>query len=498
MKRQKHSLSHYVLASFDMGELVPVGLLDALPGDTFRMSSSALLRASPLMRPVMHPVSIRLHHWFIPFRLLWDGWEDFITGGEDGEGGSSGAFPTIDTGAGLTAGELGDYFGIPPGVAAGSVSALPFRAYALVFNEMYRDQDLVSKLAMVTTSGADATTNKDLARIAWEKDYFTAARLYPQKGPQVVMPLGTTAPVDLSSTTGVTPLIRLAATHALPGSNVALQGQTGTGVFESTGGTDLVFDPNNTLIADLSAATGVDVNTVRLAFAVQRFQERMSLFGSRYSEYLRFLGITPQDSRLQRPEYIGGGKQTFAWSEVLQTGVTTDGDDTEGVGNLKGHGIAAMRSRRVDYFVQEHGFIMSLMSVRPRSMYASGVHRSWYKTAKEDYWQRELEDVGQQEIYNREVRCNHASPSGVFGYGDRYSEYRHQPSRIAADFRTTLDDFHLARIFSSDPSLNAAFVECEPAKRIFAEQTADSLWAMINHSVQARRLVKRTGIGRIY
>ena len=493
MKRHKHSLSHYKLATMDMGELVPVSCYPVLPGDTIQMSSACLLRCSPLLAPVMHPVTVRLHHWFVPNRLTWVGWEDFITGGADGEGGSSGAFPTIDVGgSGATAGSLLDYLGVPPGVADLEVSALPARAYGMIFNEYYRDQDLVTARTVSTAAGADSTTDITLANIAWEKDYFTAARPWTQKGPEVTLPLGTSAPIHSPGAIGANNSVWSDGSNAIASLYDDAPNSANTIKMSSTGASTATW-----MYADLSNATAASVNDIREAFALQRYQEARALYGSRFTEYLRYLGIRSSDARLQRPEYLGGGKQTIAFSEVLQTGVTTDGDDSEGVGNLKGHGISAMRSRRFRRFFEEHGFVITLMSVRPRSMYSDGLHREWLKRTKEDFWQKELELIGQQEIQNQEVYAAAAVPSDVFGYQDRYSEYRKIPSGIAADFRSTLDFWHLARLFASEPSLNASFVTCTPSKRINAVQTDDVLWCMVNHSVQARRLVRTTSVGRI-
>lgn len=484
MKRTKHNLSSYKLLTCRMGELVPTNLVEVLPGDSMRLQSSALIRVSPLLAPVMHPVTVRLHHWFVPARLVWSGFEDFITGGPDGEGGASGAYPTIDAGAGFTAGTLPDYMGIPPSVASLVVSALPFRAYNLIFNKNYRDQDLT------TIVSQDSLT---LQNIAWEKDYFTSSRPWPQKGPDVTLPLGGLAQVQRTTNAPTWRTFQSGA-ESHPGAG-ALAGAVTTGEI-SQAGTLVSFDPQGGLVADLSFATATNVNDVRLAFALQRYQEARARYGSEYVDYLRYLGIRPSDSRLQRPEYLGGGKQTISFSEILQTGV--DSAD-EGVGTLRGHGIVSLRSRGANAFFEEHGFVMTLMSVRPKTMYGNSVNRLWSRRTKEDYYQRELEKVGQQIVYRREVYAE-ADPGGAteFGWQDRYDDYRFVESQVAGEFRSTLNYWHMARLFGAAPALNSAFVVSDPTLRIHAEQTTDTLWCMVNNQVVARRMVGPGGQSHIF
>lgn len=497
MKRSKFSLSNYKLLSCDMGELVPIGLQEVLPGDTFQHSTSALVRVSPLLSPVMHPVHARIHHWFVPHRLVWDDWEDFITGGPDGEDAS--VFPTINltytnptTGTGII-GSLADYLGCPTGINNLSVSALPFRGYALIFNEWYRDQDLTTPLNISTASGVDATTSVALQNVAWEKDYFTSARPWTQKGPEVSLPLTGDAPVEYISGLNTAGKVRISSTDAYPAASGAL-GYSNTGDFEQGGGTNMYYDPNGTLRADLSGVTAATVNELRLALALQRYEEARARYGSRYTEYLRYLGVRSSDARLQRPEYLGGGKQTIQFSEVLQTA-----EGTDPVGELRGHGIGAMRSNRYRRFFEEHGYVFSFISVKPKTIYAQGLPRTWNRRTKEDFFQRELQHIGQQEILNKELYAAHSSPSGVFGYQDRYDEYRRSESTIAGEFRsTTLDYWHMARIFSSEPALNGDFVKSVPTKRINAVQNQDVLYIMANHSIQARRLVAASGKSFIY
>lgn len=486
MKRNKYSLSNYKLATFNMGELIPVGIQEVLPGDTFQHSTSMLLRVTPLLTPVMHPVHVRIHHWYVPYRIIWDGFEDFITGGPGGMDSSTiPVRPNVSAG-----GTLLDYLGIAPGAASGQlqVSALPERAYNLIWNEYYRDQDLQTERT---------TSDITIARVAWQKDYFTTARPWPQKGPTVTVPLGPNVPV-VPSVANAAPTFKRAMGSAPAGVLGTVDGTSKPHVNwlgGTTGNPDdglRWVDP--ALAADLTSAAP-SIDDFRKAFAIQRYQEARAQYGSRYTEYLRYLGVRSSDARLQRPEYLGGGKQTIAFSEVLQTGPDSNGD---GVADIRGHGIAAMRSRRYRRFFEEHGVVLSLCSVLPKTMYSQAVPKLFLRQTKEDFWQRELQFIGQQEVTQAEIYgWNEASRGVVFGYQDRYAEYRHTQSSIAGEFRSVLNDWHFARIFSGAPVLNSSFIQANPADRPFAEKTQDSLWCMFQHSIQARRMVSNRTIGRL-
>lgn len=495
MKRGKHNLSHTRLLSCDLGELIPCGLTEVLPGDTIQHACSALVRASPLLAPVMHPVEVRIHHWFVPFRLIWDDFEKFITGGPDGMDAS--VFPTR-AGTTIVQGSLPNYLGLPVGVVPAH-SILPYRAYNLIWNENYRDEDLNAPLVNSTASGPDATTQVFLQNCAWEKDYLTSARPWEQKGPTVTIPLGTSAPVKglgfVGSITGAADYLRY--TTPLADDPTALSfatsgGSAGNQIKVKMTGAGASSKPDVT--ADLSNASAVTVTLLRQALALQRFEEARARYGSRYVEYLRYIGIRSSDARLARPEYLGGVRQTIQFSEVLQTAPGTDP-----VGDLKGHGIAGMRGRRYRRFFEEHGYVMSLLSVRPKTIYMSGMARTWNRRTKYDFFQKELEHIGQQPVLNKEVRAAHATPDGVFGYTNRYDEYRRSESFVAGEFATSLLNYwHLARDFASDPALNSSFTNCVPTERSFAVPAEDVLMIMVKHNMQARRIVGNSSSSYIY
>jgi len=512
MKRSKFSLSHFKLLTCKMGQLVPVTWFEVLPGDTLQQATSALIRCAPLVTPVMHPVHVRFHHWYVPNRLIWTDWQKFITGGSDGLDATAHPYiasNTFNGASGNNAGvsTLADHLGVPTAghTAAAKYNALPFRAYDLIFNEFYRDEDLVTALTVNLGNGSDGTTATTLQNVAWEKDYLTSSRPWTLKGSSVTLPVGGQAPViGIGIADGLTAAnstwrdskgnLNSSQPSINPGS------QTTEIRTITTGATGASNYPQ--IFADLSAATGVDINTMRHAFALQRFEEARARYGSRYTEYLRYLGIRSSDARLQRPEYLGGGRNTIQFSEVLQTGGTSTGAQT-GVGTMAGHGISALRSNRYRRFFEEHGIVMTLMSVRPKTMYTQRVRRAFLRGVdatylgttgtKEDYWQRELQHIGQQGVNAAESDIQNAPTAAVFGYQDRYDEYRREESSIAGLFRSTLNTWHLSRDFGSAPALNSTFVQCVPATRTFADTSADNLYVMANHSIQARRLVSREG-----
>lgn len=495
-KRNKFSLSHYKLLTCRMGYIIPCGMIEVLPGDSIRQATSVFMRFAPMLAPVMHPCHVTIHHWYVPFRLIWDEWEDFITGGPDGMNVSE--LPTINPPTnGFAEDSLADYLGLPTKINIGPVSALPFRAYNLIYNEWYRDQDLETELPISTDSGVDTTTSTALLRGDWERDIFTTARPWPQKGPGVTVPVngdfGSNQIVSnglsprfyaLSGGIGAERNLASGSVGSIEPSNAVFQA---IGNFSMNGGAVAFGTETGLKLTSSSGSASVDVNQLREAMALQRFEEHRAMYGSRYVEYLRYLGVRSSDARLQRPEYLGGGKQTVQFSEVLQTA-----EGTDPVGTLRGHGIAAMRTNRYRRFIEENGLILSFMMIRPKAIYSQGVPRFWLKKVKEDFWQRELEHIGQQEVYTKELYGSAAADT-VFGYQNRYDEYRQHWSSISGEFRSILDYWHMARIFSNEPVLNADFISAVPTERIFAAQQNDQLYCMVNHSIQARRLMAKFG-----
>ena len=505
-KRAKFNLSNFHNCTFKMGYLYPVNLTEVLPGDSVQLSTSVFLRMAPMVVPVMHPVYMHLSNFFVPSRILWDGFEDFITGGQDGLDTSVIPKVTLNP-ANSPVGSLADAFGIPVQMLKDaktfSVNALPFIAYYMIWNEYFRDQDLNKEFDLSTITGAPSSLA--LLRPSWAKDYFTTARPWPQKGPDVSVPVNLTAagePTIKATITGNgTPrfdggLLRYASASASSSNDSKISGLLAAG--KATTGNAAWVDPALNVNIDYTSGNpelgSVNINDLREAFALQRFEEHRSMFGSRYEDLLRYLGVRPQDARLQLPEYLGGFSAPVQFSEVLQT---SSDADRSGVGDMYGHGIGATKGRRIRRFVPEHGYIMSLLTVRPIPVYSQGMERLWSKENRFDFWQKEYEHIGQQEVKNSEVYADGdtAQDGATFGYQNRYDEYRRGVNIITGEFRTNQDYWTMARIFASRPTLNGDFVSCMPTDRIFQvnEQNSDQCYAMVKNNIIAKRLVSKNG-----
>jgi hypothetical protein len=491
-KRNKFSRSHYNLLTMNMGELIPIYCDEVIPGDIWRHRTSALIRCTPQLHPVMHPVNVRIHSWFVPLRLIWDDYEDFFTGGNDGD--QTPTHPYINL-TSVSEGSLYDYLGFPPGTYTFDANALFLRAYNKIYNEHYRDQDLCTETTIDTTSGEDTTTTDSIQKVSWEKDRLTTCRGDTQRGSDVSIPLSGDMDVVLNSDDADSNLFRNASTGVVMAGNI--YAESGTGKTEIEGGTNGVIDPNGRWDADVSTGGGITLEDLRLTIGKQRYMEIMQRAGARYGEYARAIfGVNNPDARLQIPEYLGGGRQTISFSEVIATA----DDDTTGtvVGGLKGHGIAAIRTRRYKRFFPEHGIVMSLMSVVPRAIYTQAIERQLIRgvnTVKEDYFVPQLQGIGDDEIFDHEVYVEAASQTSVFGYQNRYEEYRTKESRVSGEMNSDPGyDRHMGRVHASEPSLNQSFIECNPTKRCFSSTSVDSLQVMVSHSIQARRPIGKTGL----
>ena len=476
--RYQHNLTHEHKTTCDMGWLIPVAALEVLPGDSFLMSTSALARVAPQANPVMHSVELRFHSWYVPARILWDPWEDWITGADD-----TSEMPKVTVSATPGENQLFDYLGIPPAAAGVQISALWIRAYNKIWNYRYRDQELQTEVAEDSTG---------LQRICWGKDYFTTCRPQPQQGVEggAQVTFAQDIPVkgiglDPSNLSWVNSTIRQSdgseVNHSVQSAGTAPAHlvQKGTTGF-----------PNVRIAAGTVGGT-VDLDDLRRAVAMKRFQEARIRFGDRYEDYLRWLGVNPSSGRLDRPEFLGGGSRRVAFSEVLSTAES----GSVKVGDLYGHGIASARSRRWRKTFEEHGYVFTMMSARPTTNYEDGIPRKFTRFDPMDYWQKEFEILPWQEVMGREVHWSHPIDN-VFGYQQRFDEYRHEMSHVSGSFRRggTEADWHMGRQFESPPALNASFVQCTPTDRIYQDKSMPELIVRVNHRLTARRFVRQNAM----
>lgn len=485
----KWNLSHTKKFTTDMGLLVPIMCDECVPGDIWKIGNQCVIRFQPLLAPVLHEVSVYTHYFFVPYRLLWEDWEAFITGGDDGS--FSGTLPSlkdIQTSSGISAadyyglGSLADYLYniVPPYTVSGwtsegtknfgddSVCAFPIQAYNLIWNEYYRDENVDTEVSL---------DNPYTLRRRWKKDYFTSALPWRQRGIAPALPISTTIQNIWTNQTWANgdehgDMLNYATSSGNP-----------FGVYPAVYTSTFDGNMNAKMAAGLSGITGTstsfDVNDLRLAFQLQKWLERSARAGARYTEALRaHFGVSPSDDRLQRPEYIGGTKQGVVFSEVLQTSATGQTGAETPQGNLAGHGLVADSGFAGKYRVKEYGLIMGIMSVVPKSTYSYGINRQWLRETRYDYYWPEFAHLGEQAIQFREIWENFSSVSDskdIFGYQGRYDEMRYKPSTVHSGMRKIFDYWHLSREFSSCPHLNSDFLECSPSKRIFAVQDEDTL-----------------------
>lgn len=523
-KRNKFDLSHDKKLTLRMGELVPIMCQEVLPSDSFYIDTAQVMRMAPMLAPIMHKIDVYTHFFFVPNRILWENSENFFTGGEDGT--ENPVYPYVNlTNTHDYTSQIPDYLGFPsmaissPTHTHTRVSAFPFAAYGLIWNEYYRDQNLQDKLSVKLNDGDNTTLLSGAGLLgncfkrAWRHDYFTSNLPFPQKGPDVLLPIGEEAPLTYEGTDIIAyPTGEILFEPEYPANQLVLGangqgGLTGTDLGTAeinanlrniTDNTQALIDLNNThvtktnlngIVANLRNATSRTINDLRTAFRLQEWLERNARAGSRYSEFLKaHFGVRSSDARLQRPEYLGGGKSPIIISEVLQTSSTTE-EETP-LATMGGHGLNVGRTTGFNYYSEEHGFIIGIMSVIPRADYYQGISRQFTKFDRMEHFYPTFAHLGEQETKNKEIFVTGTNDDEeTFGYLPRYAEYRYIPNTIHGQFRRSLEFWHLGRKFENPPRLNEKFIECEPSTRIFAVESDDweQLYCQINLKVIAKR-----------
>ena len=462
--------------TFDAGYLVPVYVDEVLPGDTFNLNMTAFARLATPIYPIMDNMVLDSFFFFVPNRLIWSNWQKFMGQQANPADSISYVIPQqVSPTAGYAIGSLQDYMGLPTvgQVTAGkTVSHCAFwpRAYNLIWNDWFRDENLQNSVTVDLGDGPDTVANYTLLRRGKRKDYFTSALPWPQKGASVSLPLGTTAPIGstgnfmLQKTGDAT---KYGAVYVEPTSVLDMASLTGGGGWNA--------EYRSGLYADLSSATAATINQLRQSFQIQKLLERDARGGTRYTEIIRsHFGVISPDSRLQRPEYLGGGTTVINISPIAQTSATGQTGATTPMGTLASMGTALAHNHGFTQSFTEHGVIIGLVSVRADLTYQQGLHKMWSRSTRYDFYFPAFAMLGEQSVLNQEIYVTgDTSDTSVFGYQERWAEYRYNPSRISSLFRSTasgtIDGWHLAQKFTSVPTLNSTFiVDNPPVSRVVA------------------------------
>lgn len=539
IQRSVFDRSHDYKTTMDAGYLIPFFVDEVLPGDTFKLRVNAFVRMNTLIAPFMDNVFMDTFFFFVPTRLVWDNWQRFC--GEQKNPGDPTDFliPSLSGTNKFINGSIFDYMGLPTGVsldpANTPINALPFRAYNLIYNEWFRDENLIDSIPVLTTDGPDPVSNYTLRKRGKRHDYFTSALPWPQKGPSVEVGLTGNAPVkgfDQSSSwsfrtpNGSNPdgyLAGIGTKYNGPDSDIYLSGWINQNMFStanlgpsvqfenlgSYGNQPLVIqDPNhdfnqhritglfgkdfsftgaltpstpNSIYADLSGVNAITINDLRQAFQIQKFYEKWARGGSRYTETLRVMfNVISPDARLQRPEYLGG---THSRVNVVPTAQTSSTDSVSPQSNLSAFGVLGDSAHGFNKSFVEHGYVIGLVCLRADITYQQGLNRMWSRRQLFDFYWPTLAHLGEQVVYNKEIYAQGTTDdNGVFGYQERYAEYRYKPSMITGKLRSTdaqtLDVWHLAQKFDALPKLNQDFIEENPPiNRVIAVQNEPQFFA---------------------